>query len=105
MCNLSHARKMYGESRTSKIIQRHLWQSYLDKAEELRYTTYNKIQYARRKETVERVFADAKEKHGLRWTKLRGGDKKSTLRDACFCDAEFEKTSHLDVVERNELAK
>lgn len=55
-----------------KIIQRHLWQSYLDKADELRYTTYNKIQYAKRKETVERVFADAKEKHGLRWTKLRG---------------------------------
>lgn len=55
-----------------KIIQRHLWQPYLDKAEELRYTKYNKMQYAKRKETVERIFADGKEKHGLRWTKLRG---------------------------------
>jgi hypothetical protein len=25
-----------------------------------------------RKETIERVFADAKEKHGMRWTTLRG---------------------------------
>ncbi|EAC2340938.1 IS1182 family transposase [Listeria monocytogenes] len=55
-----------------KIIQRHLWQPYLDKTEELRYTKYNKMQYSKRKETVERIFADGKEKHGLRWTKLRG---------------------------------
>lgn len=55
-----------------KIIQRHLWQPYLDKAEELRYTKYNKMQYSKRKETVERIFADGKEKHGLRWTKLHG---------------------------------
>ena len=28
--------------------------------------------YANRKKTIERVFADAKEKHGLRFTQLRG---------------------------------
>ena len=28
----------------------------------------NKNIYAKRKETIERVFADAKEKHGMRWT-------------------------------------
>ena len=28
--------------------------------------------YARRKETIERVFADAKEKHGMRYTLYRG---------------------------------
>ncbi|WP_436799750.1 transposase [Peribacillus frigoritolerans] len=28
--------------------------------------------YAKRKETIERVFADAKEKHGMRWITLRG---------------------------------
>ncbi|CAK6472115.1 transposase [Peribacillus simplex] len=31
--------------------------------------------YAKRKETVERIFADAKEKHGMRWTTLRGLEK------------------------------
>ncbi len=30
-----------------------------------------------KKETIERVFADAKEKHGMRWTKLRGLKKVS----------------------------
>ena len=29
------------------------------------------------KETIERVFADAKEKHGMRWTTLRGLEKLS----------------------------
>jgi hypothetical protein len=33
--------------------------------------------YAKRKETIERVFADAKEKHGMRWTPLRGLKKLS----------------------------
>ena len=28
--------------------------------------------YAKRKETIERVFSDTKEKHGMRWTTLRG---------------------------------
>ena len=28
--------------------------------------------YAKRKETIEHVFADAKEKHCMRWTTLRG---------------------------------
>ena len=44
----------------------------MELAEDYRYTPeYNKI-YERRKETIERVFADAKEKHGMRYTRLRG---------------------------------
>ena len=33
--------------------------------------------YIKCKETIERVFADAKEKHGMRWTTLRGIQKLS----------------------------
>lgn len=58
-----------------KVITRHIWQDSLDQAEELRYTETNKHFYKRRKETIERVFADAKEKHGLRWTKYRSLEK------------------------------
>ena len=36
---------------------------------------YVKKVYSKRKETIERVFADAKEKHGMRYTKLRGLSK------------------------------
>ena len=31
--------------------------------------------YKRHKKTIERVFADAKEKHGMRYTKLRSLQK------------------------------
>ncbi|WP_240627496.1 transposase, partial [Thermoflavimicrobium daqui] len=40
--------------------------------EHLRHTDQNKQIYSKRKETIERVFADMKEKHGMRWTTLRG---------------------------------
>lgn len=38
----------------------------MDMAEELRYTERHKRYYKMRKETIERVFADAKEKYGKR---------------------------------------
>ena len=49
-----------------KIIERHIWADYVEEAEHLRHTEEIKQIYARRKETIERVFADAKEKHGMR---------------------------------------
>ncbi len=55
-----------------KVIHRHVWQDAIDEVEHLRHTPVNRQLYARRKETIERVFADAKEKHGMRWTRYRG---------------------------------
>lgn len=56
----------------TKQITRHIWAHYVEEAEHLRHTDLNKEIYAQRKETIERVFADMKEKHGMRWTTLRG---------------------------------
>ncbi|MFB4261993.1 transposase, partial [Shouchella clausii] len=53
-----------------KLVLRHIWQDALDEAEHLRHTERNRDIYAKRKETIERVFADLKQKHGLRWTNL-----------------------------------
>lgn len=55
-----------------KTLQTHIWQEYLDLVEQLRKTEVGKEIYAKRKETIERVFADAKEKHGMRYTHHRG---------------------------------
>ena len=55
-----------------KVLQTHIWQESLDLVEQLRKTEVGKDLYARRKETIERVFADAKEKHGMRYTHRRG---------------------------------
>ena len=55
-----------------RLLMTHIWQEHLDLAEQLRKTQRGKEIYSLRKETIERVFADAKEKHGLRYTHHRG---------------------------------
>ena len=58
-----------------KRVSRHIWAHYLEEADHLRHTEENRQIYAQRKETIERVFADLKEKHGMRGTTLRGLEK------------------------------
>lgn len=55
-----------------KVVQRHIWKDYEELADDARYTPEYADLYKRRKETIERVFADAKEKHAMRYTHYRG---------------------------------
>lgn len=55
-----------------KTVTRHVWQDYVELAEDARHTPEYKKLYEKRKETIERVFADAKEKYGMRYTLYRG---------------------------------
>ncbi len=74
-----------------KLIQRHIWASYVEEAEHLRHSYDIKQIYAKRKETIERVFADAKEKHGKRWTTLRGLKKWSMQAMLTFAAMNLKK--------------
>lgn len=49
-----------------KVILLHLWQEAMDEVERLRHTDLNRTLYRKRRETIERAFADVKEKHGIR---------------------------------------
>ncbi|GKV70418.1 hypothetical protein NCCP2716_29160 [Sporosarcina sp. NCCP-2716] len=73
------------------MIQRHIWQDYLDVAEDLRHYYEIKEIYEKRKETVEHVFADAKEKHWMRWTTLRGLKKLSMQAMLSFAAQNLKK--------------
>lgn len=55
-----------------KVISRHVWEEYLEECEEIRHTLGSKAIYDLRKETIERVFGDAKENHGMRYTRYIG---------------------------------
>ncbi|NLI72724.1 MAG: hypothetical protein GX361_08360 [Bacteroidales bacterium] len=55
-----------------KTVTKHIWSDYLDMAEDIRHTPKYKMLYEKRKETIERVFADAKEKYSMRYTLYRG---------------------------------
>ena len=54
-----------------KTVQRHIWRDYGELADDVRYTPKYRELYKRRKETIERVFADAKEKHAMRYTQYK----------------------------------
>lgn len=77
-----------------KIIERHIWAEYVEEADHLRHQNEIKQIYARRKETIERVFADAKEKHGMRWTTLRGIKKLSMQAMLTFAAMNLKKLAN-----------
>lgn len=60
---------------STKSLRRHIWEGYKDEAYLFTHTDEGKEIYARRKETVERSFADSKELFGLRYCRMRGLNK------------------------------
>ena len=72
-CVTCHIKAKCGANeKGQKLYTSHIWQEHLDLVEALRKTERGKELYAKRKETIERVFADAKEKHAMRYTHHRG---------------------------------
>lgn len=59
----------------TKVVTRHIWQDHKEKINSHRHTEQGKKIYKRRKETVERSFADSKQLHGHRYARLRGISK------------------------------
>ena len=87
-CSVCPFKEKCTESKTNqKIVMRHIWEKYIELAEDYRHTPEYSDIYKLRKETIERVFADAKEKHSMRYTQYRGLAKvkaEATLRFACM---------------------
>ena len=74
-----------------KTVQRHIWKEYEELADDARYTPEYRVLYKQRKETIERVFADAKEKHAMRYTQYRG------LAQAMLINTALEYTAVLEI--------
>jgi transposase len=70
--NCPHLKQCTESKNCQKVVTRHIWEDWVELAEDFRHTPEGKSTYARRKETIERVFADAKEKHAMRYTHMRG---------------------------------
>lgn len=60
------------DKKYEKTVTWHIWQEYIERAEDVRHSPRGKETYALRSQTIERVFADAKEKHAMRYTPYRG---------------------------------
>ena len=82
-----HLKQCTNSKEYVKVVTRHVWQDYMDYAEDFRLTLGMNEVYKQRKETIERVFADGKDKHGMRYTQLRGLSRvkdETGLRFACM---------------------
>jgi len=55
-----------------KTIRRHVWETYKEDVVKFTKTDKGRSIYRRRKETIERSFADSKQLHGLRYCHMRG---------------------------------
>jgi transposase len=55
-----------------RTIRRHVWEEFKERNIAFLKTDKGKRIYKRRKETIERSFADSKELHGLRYCRFRG---------------------------------
>jgi transposase len=69
---------------TTKVVTRHVWQDAKDHVDANRLTDWGRKLYARRKETVERSFADAKQLHGHRYARMRGLER---VKEQCLLAA------------------
>ena len=82
-----HLAQCTASQKHEKVIERHVWADYLEQVEDNRYTYGIKELYDYRKETIERVFAVAKEFHGFRFTQEYGKARmeiKAALTFACL---------------------
>jgi transposase len=70
-----------------KLVTRHIWEPYIETCEDIRHSIGMKELYAKRKETIERIFGTAKENHGFRYTQMTGKarmEMKAGLTFACM---------------------
>jgi len=76
-----------------KIITRHIWEDTKERIDHHRLNPAGQKIYRRRKEMVERSFADAKELHGYRYARYRVAEpcQKSVFTGGCR--TEYEENS------------
>lgn len=82
--NCSRQEECLSAKQKIKSLRRHVWEDYKDAMYIFTKTDEGKAIYKRRKETIERSFADSKELHGLRYCRMRGLEK---VREQCLLTA------------------
>lgn len=70
--NCPYINKCTNSINQQKVVTKHIWEKYVDQAEDFRHSPAGKVSYSLRSQTIERVFADAKEKHAMRYTLFKG---------------------------------
>ena len=94
-CNCELQGKCLTGKNDRRIIRRHVWEDHKDKVHIFTKTDKGKDIYKKRKETVERSFADSKELHGLRYCRLRG---RANVSEQCLLTAAVQNMKKIAMV-------
>lgn len=94
-CNCPLKEKCLTGKNESKEIRRHVWEEHKEKVYHFTRSEKGKRLYKKRKETVERSFADSKELHGLRYCRLRG---KAGVSEQCLLTAAAQNIKKIAMV-------
>ena len=87
--------KCLSDKSKRKTVYRHVWEDFKDKVTKFTRTDKGKRLYKRRKETIERSFADSKNLHGLRYARFRGINKVS---EQCLLTATIQNMKKIAMV-------
>ena len=75
--NCPRREECLSEKQKTKSLRRHVWEDYRDEVYVFTHTDEGKEIYAKRKEKIERSFAESKVLHGLRYCRMRGNERVS----------------------------
>ena len=67
-----YLRKCTHSRNHQKVVLKHIWEKFIEQAEDFRHSDQGRASYSLRGQTIERVFADAKEKYAMRYTLFKG---------------------------------
>lgn len=94
-CNECPFKSKCIKSYPKKVIRRHMYTDCLEQCRNYRLSEEGKLIYKLCKTTIERVFAEAKENHGLRFTRFRGLKKIEIYKVSSLCMSEHQKISSI----------
>jgi hypothetical protein len=99
--NCTHKDKCLPEKSSFKTLRRHVWEEHKESIKEFMKSEKGKGIYKKRKETVERSFADSKQLHGLRYCRMRG---KSKVSEQCLLTAASQNIKKIALVLSRKLS-
>ncbi len=94
-CSDCPLKKACIKSYPHKVVRRHIYADCLEQARVYRLSSEGKELYKQRKQTIERVFAEGKENHGLRYTRYRGLEKNRCMRYLLYACLNIKKLTLL----------
>ena len=93
--NCSRREECLTEKQKTKSLRRHVWEEFKDEAYDFTHSDIGKKIYSRRKETIERSFAESKELHGQRYCRMRGLAK---VEEQCLLTAAVQNMKKIATV-------